>query len=219
MATHLGKVSWAIRDELYKYNLRNCNAAFFCFSLGIYFAKHATYADKYSTSSKDLLPLHGGEAKGVPGKSTKIMFLARVMIGKSNHGQKHFQKPDHGSPVNTHYSCVDDMEHPKVFVIFDPNQIYPEYLIQYRWGQERKYIYLYVYLKDYFTRCTVWTHDLISFHFLLFMNVRFPRFIFVNKFPGRTTGYLCFFLFSVSSVLLLGIKGQSKTAALRKMQF
>lgn len=102
------------------------------FYLGIYFAKHATYADKYSTRSTDPLPLFGGETRGARGENTKIQFLARVVIGKSNVGQRHFQKPDHGSSANAHDSCVDDIENPKVFVIFDPNQIYPEYLIQYR---------------------------------------------------------------------------------------
>ena len=58
------------------------------------------------------------------------------MIGKSTVGQVDFKKPDHGSSENTHYSCVDDITHPKIFVIFDPNQIYPEYLIQYKWRQE-----------------------------------------------------------------------------------
>lgn len=56
------------------------------------------------------------------------------MVGKSVDGQKHYQKPDHGKKENTHYSCVDDVKHPNIFVIFDPNQIYPEYLIQYRWS-------------------------------------------------------------------------------------
>ncbi|XP_029318294.1 protein mono-ADP-ribosyltransferase PARP11-like [Cottoperca gobio] len=99
---------------------------------GTYFSKHASYADKYSRGSTGPLPLYGGETRGVQGEYTKIIFLARVMIGKSTVGQKDFQKPDHGSPNNTHDSCVDDVTHPKIFVIFDSNQIYPEYLIQYR---------------------------------------------------------------------------------------
>lgn len=121
--------------QLWSYKVNNCNVgltSFFVFYLGIYFAKHATYADKYSTRSTDPLPLFGGETRGARGENTKIQFLARVVIGKSNVGQRHFQKPDHGSSANAHDSCVDDIENPKVFVIFDPNQIYPEYLIQYR---------------------------------------------------------------------------------------
>lgn len=81
-------------------------------------------------SSTDPLPLYGGVTGSALGP-TKILFLARVMIGKSTVGQSHFQKPDHGRSENSHNSCVDDTEHPNIFVIFDPNQIYPEYLIQY----------------------------------------------------------------------------------------
>ncbi|KAK9525725.1 hypothetical protein VZT92_016408 [Zoarces viviparus] len=99
---------------------------------GIYFAKHAAYADNYSQSSTDQLPLYGGETRGLPGESTKVIFLAQVMVGKSTVGRMGFQKPDPGSSKNSHDSCVDDIAHPKMFVIFDPNQIYPEYLIQYK---------------------------------------------------------------------------------------
>ncbi|XP_068579621.1 protein mono-ADP-ribosyltransferase PARP11 [Cebidichthys violaceus] len=99
---------------------------------GIYFAKYAAYADKYSKDSTDQLPLYGGETRGFPGELTKVIFLARVMVGKSTVGQMGFQKPDPGSSKNSHDSCVDNITHPKIFVIFDPNQIYPEYLIQYK---------------------------------------------------------------------------------------
>ncbi|XP_076578809.1 protein mono-ADP-ribosyltransferase PARP11 [Chaetodon auriga] len=121
-------------DNICKYNfdLRLTGQHGHIYGKGIYFAKYATYADKYSRESTDPLPVYGGEARGLNGEYTKIIFLARVMIGKSNVGEAHFLKPDHGSSENTHYSCVNDIQHPSVFVIFDPNQIYPEYLIQYR---------------------------------------------------------------------------------------
>nr|XP_046234747.1 protein mono-ADP-ribosyltransferase PARP11-like [Scatophagus argus] len=99
---------------------------------GIYFARHASHADKYSRSSTHPLNTYGGETQGVSSEPRKIIFLARVMIGKSVVGQDHFQKPDHGSSENIHDSCVNDVNHPTIFVIFDPNQIYPEYLIQYK---------------------------------------------------------------------------------------
>lgn len=121
-------------DNICKYNfdVRLAGQHGHSFGKGIYFAKHATYADKYSTSSTDPLPLFGVKTQGVHGEHTKVIFVARVMIGTSNLGKAHFQKPDHGSSENSHYSCVNDINHPTVFVIFDPNQIYPEYLIQYR---------------------------------------------------------------------------------------
>ncbi|XP_020508542.2 protein mono-ADP-ribosyltransferase PARP11 isoform X2 [Labrus bergylta] len=45
---------------------------------GIYFAKHATFADRYSRRSTDPLPLCGDLTQH--GEETKIMFLARVII-------------------------------------------------------------------------------------------------------------------------------------------
>uniref|UniRef100_A0A3P9BEQ5 Poly [ADP-ribose] polymerase n=1 Tax=Maylandia zebra TaxID=106582 RepID=A0A3P9BEQ5_9CICH len=74
---------------------------------------------------------YGGKTQPVHSGETKIIFLARVMTGKPVAGQSHFQKPDHENPENLHDSCVDVVNHPRIFVIFDPNQIYPEYLIQY----------------------------------------------------------------------------------------
>lgn len=137
MAIRLAKVSPAITGAGAQLKANNCKVGLtgvFVFHLGIYFAKHATYADRYSKSSMDPLPLHGEGTRGggPPGEYTKIIFLARVVIGKSNVGQPGFIKPDRGRSVNAHHSCVDDAEHPKVFVVFDPNQIYPEYLIQYK---------------------------------------------------------------------------------------
>lgn len=79
-----------------------------------------------------MLPVFGNETQHPLWEDTKILFLARVVTGKSNRGMEHFVKPDNGTSENTYYSCVDDTEHPKIFVIFDPNQIYPEYLIQYK---------------------------------------------------------------------------------------
>lgn len=119
-------------------NVNNCNAQIriptvdlsFVVLLGVYFAKHASYANKYSRSSKDPLPLYGVETQIVQ-EATKIIFLARVVIGKSIVGHKNFLKPDNGSMENPHQSCVDDSNNPTIFVLFDPNQIYPEYLIQY----------------------------------------------------------------------------------------
>ncbi|KAM9705837.1 protein mono-ADP-ribosyltransferase PARP11-like [Menidia menidia] len=116
-------------DSICKYNfdLRLAGQHGHVHGKGIYFATHATYADKYSSRSTDSSPLPFVRHSG----TSKILFLARVMVGKSTLGQRHFQKPDHGSLENSHDSCVDDLNHPKMVVIFDPNQIYPEYMIQY----------------------------------------------------------------------------------------
>ncbi|KAI3366730.1 hypothetical protein L3Q82_009402 [Scortum barcoo] len=121
-------------DSICKYNfdLRLSGQHGHLLGKGIYFAKHAAFADRYSVASKDPLLLYGGETRGVQGENTKIIFLARVIVGQSTVGRDHFQKPDHGSSENSHDSCVNNLSYPTVFVIFDPNQIYPEYLIQYK---------------------------------------------------------------------------------------
>ncbi|XP_036433226.1 protein mono-ADP-ribosyltransferase PARP11-like [Colossoma macropomum] len=86
---------------------------------GTYFAKHASYAANYSLTAN-------------PGVNTlQIMFLARVTVGKYKKGQSDLCKPDGDQTENIHDSCVDNEMYPRIFVIFDSNQIYPEYLLEY----------------------------------------------------------------------------------------
>ncbi|KAJ0056841.1 hypothetical protein NL108_000624 [Boleophthalmus pectinirostris] len=121
-------------DSICKYNFDISLAGHHghVYGKGIYFAIHAAYADKYSPSSKDNLPLHGRKVVGVEDAPTKVIFLARVLVGKSTQGQRELTKPDQVALKHSHDSCVDDVTSPKIYVIFDSNQIYPEYLIQYR---------------------------------------------------------------------------------------
>ncbi|XP_016392035.1 poly [ADP-ribose] polymerase 11-like isoform X1 [Sinocyclocheilus rhinocerous] len=83
---------------------------------GTYFAKHASFADKYSKTRQ----------------GTKVMLLARVIVGKYKTGHDDYCTPNDDQDENRHDSCVDDTLYPKVFVIFDSNQIYPEYMLEYR---------------------------------------------------------------------------------------
>uniref|UniRef100_A0A667ZZF4 Poly [ADP-ribose] polymerase n=1 Tax=Myripristis murdjan TaxID=586833 RepID=A0A667ZZF4_9TELE len=115
----------------YNFDLGLAGRGAHLFGKGIYFAKYAAYADKYSRGNTAALPLYGGAPQGVQGRLSKVIFLARVIIGRSKFGKSDFQKPDHGRSANDHDSCVDDIMNPKIFVIFNPNQIYPEYLIEY----------------------------------------------------------------------------------------
>uniref|UniRef100_A0A3B4A468 Poly [ADP-ribose] polymerase n=1 Tax=Periophthalmus magnuspinnatus TaxID=409849 RepID=A0A3B4A468_9GOBI len=121
-------------DSICKYNFDISLAGHHghLFGKGIYFAKHATYADKYSPSSTEALPLYGKKTASVQDQPTKVIFLARVLVGKSSQGQKLLTKPDQDAQKRSHDSCVDDTNSPRIYVIFDSNQIYPEYLIQYR---------------------------------------------------------------------------------------
>ncbi|XP_050959398.1 protein mono-ADP-ribosyltransferase PARP11-like [Labeo rohita] len=87
------------------------------FGKGTYFAKHASFANNYSANT---------------GLGTKVMLLARVIVGKYKTGRQDYCTPDDDLDERIHDSCVDDMLCPRIFVIFDSNQIYPEYLIEYR---------------------------------------------------------------------------------------
>ncbi|XP_061570697.1 protein mono-ADP-ribosyltransferase PARP11-like [Cololabis saira] len=120
-------------DSICKYNfdLRLAGQHGHVYGKGIYFAKHASFADRYSSISTDPLPLHGLGTDGRSSEYRNTQILARVIVGKSNEGHSNFTKPDHKSLDNSHDSCVDDVNDPKIYVIFDPNQIYPEYVIQY----------------------------------------------------------------------------------------
>ncbi|XP_046729007.1 protein mono-ADP-ribosyltransferase PARP11 [Silurus meridionalis] len=85
---------------------------------GTYFAKHAAYADKYSTAQNQY-------------NTTQIMFLARVIVGNYTEGRPDLVKPDGDQIENIHDSCVDNTLHPRIFVVFNSNQIYPEYVLEY----------------------------------------------------------------------------------------
>lgn len=88
------------------------------FFIGTYFALHATFANQYSLVTQ-------------AGNSTQMMFLARVIVGKYKKGEENFCKPDDDKKENIHDSCVNDTLNPRIFVIFDSNQIYPEYVLEY----------------------------------------------------------------------------------------
>ena len=88
------------------------------FGKGIYFARDARYSSHYT------------------GKSTvRYMLYAQVLTGKKTEGNKMMQRPppvDPMKPAGELYGCcVNDMRNPTVFVIFDGNQCYPTYVIEY----------------------------------------------------------------------------------------
>ena len=69
-------------------------------------------------------------------KQTTQMFVARVLVGKFSGGSCKLRKPPALDPNSDPYgkcydSCVDNIHMPKLFVIFDSAQAYPEYLIEY----------------------------------------------------------------------------------------
>ena len=86
---------------------------------GSYFAKDAKLSDKYTDRQ---------EAK------QRFMFLARVLVGRCTKGAKGLKRPppiDKSCPHDLYDSCVDNESKPTMYVVFESDQCYPEYLICY----------------------------------------------------------------------------------------
>lgn len=60
------------------------------------------------------------------------MFVALVLVGDYIKGNSQYTRPPAKPMSLTLYdTCVDDERTPTVFVIFERQQIYPEYIIRY----------------------------------------------------------------------------------------
>lgn len=124
-------------------NILNCIHKFFVFT-GSYFARDARYSSKFchSTSKHNFILQRHGMAPAIfqSDPPYKCMFLARVLVGEYTLGHPQYCRPPSKdtSIANFFDSCVDDLINPKIFVIFDSNQIYPEYLIEFYWCQRPK---------------------------------------------------------------------------------
>ncbi|XP_039616691.1 protein mono-ADP-ribosyltransferase PARP11-like [Polypterus senegalus] len=92
---------------------------------GTYFARDAAYAKRYCRTS---VPSTADR------NQNKIIILARVLVGEYIAGCREYTRPPSkkSTPTNLYDSCVDDENNPKIYVIFDSNQIYPEYNINLR---------------------------------------------------------------------------------------
>ncbi|XP_078314361.1 uncharacterized protein LOC111128440 isoform X2 [Crassostrea virginica] len=88
---------------------------------GTYFARDARKSDPYASSDD---------------YGNKYMFLVKVLCGNMALGKKTYTRPpplNRSDPHSDLYDCcVDDVDDPTIFCIFDPNQYYPRYLIKYR---------------------------------------------------------------------------------------
>ena len=84
------------------------------YGAGVYFARDASYS------------------MGFTGGSRRVMYLARVLVGRYCEGNSRMKKPP---PINSEQpeilfdSMVDDIKIPTKFVTYYDNQCYPEYLI------------------------------------------------------------------------------------------
>ena len=84
---------------------------------GSYFARDASYSDKYSRAQRGL---------------RRVMFVAHVLVGEFTAGSCSYVRPPSKSTGKSLYdSCVDRIRDPSIFVVFEKHQIYPEYIIDY----------------------------------------------------------------------------------------
>lgn len=94
-----------------------CHWITFDFFLGSYFARDASYSDRYAS---------------VKGSMNKVMFVALVLVGEYTRGSSNYVRPPLKGNSRTFYdSCVNCQSDPSIFVIFEKQQIYPEYIIDY----------------------------------------------------------------------------------------
>lgn len=88
---------------------------------GSYFARDAKYSDLYASPDAN---------------RNKYMFLVKVLCGKWITGNGTFKRPPPIDPEDSssdlYDCCVDNVDNPKIFCVFDQNQYYPSYLIKYK---------------------------------------------------------------------------------------
>ena len=82
---------------------------------GAYFAKNAKYSHAY-TKPPD-----------------RFMFIARVLVGEHTQGKRDDKRPPAkpGAAHELYDSCVDNINSPSIYIVYDTKQYYPEFLIQY----------------------------------------------------------------------------------------
>ena len=88
---------------------------------GSYFAVNASCSNSYANEDN---------------KGSKFMFVAKVLVGSYTTGHSSYQRPpskiDSSDPASDRYdSCVDKMSDPSISVVFQNDQLYPEYIIEY----------------------------------------------------------------------------------------
>jgi len=61
------------------------------------------------------------------------MFVAHVLVGEFVKGNSRYVRPPArpGNSTRLYDSCVDDPTDPSIFVIFEKQQIYPAYILEY----------------------------------------------------------------------------------------
>ena len=108
----------AICKQNFDWRLHGKNATMY--GEGSYFALNASYSDAYAKEDAN---------------SCRFMFVAKVLVGSYTKGHSSYRRPPQKDPSNPasdlYDSCVDDKSNPTIFVVFDTDQFYPEYVIKY----------------------------------------------------------------------------------------
>ncbi|KAK3105981.1 hypothetical protein FSP39_010098 [Pinctada imbricata] len=96
--------------------------AMFCCGKGAHFTLNSNIADQWANRNE----------------RKRLMLRAKVLVGNYTKGKRSFECPPFipGEGYSLFDSCVDDVTSPQIFVTFDTNQSYPEYLIQYTVKEE-----------------------------------------------------------------------------------
>ena len=67
--------------------------------------------------------------------NTCVMFLVRALVGNYCVGNSSFRRPPPINPMDPQSkyfdTCVDNVQNPSIYVIFEKAQCYPEYIIEY----------------------------------------------------------------------------------------
>ncbi|XP_053246323.1 protein mono-ADP-ribosyltransferase TIPARP isoform X1 [Podarcis raffonei] len=109
-------------DGICKHNFdpRVCGKHATMFGQGSYFARKASYSHNFSKRSP---------------KGIHYMFLAKVLTGRYTVGNHTMRRPPPVNPnsitSDLYDSCVDNYFEPQIFVIFNDDQSYPYFVIQY----------------------------------------------------------------------------------------
>ncbi|XP_023666692.1 protein mono-ADP-ribosyltransferase TIPARP-like [Paramormyrops kingsleyae] len=89
---------------------------------GSYFARDASYSNDYARAPSPVGLQH--------------MFLAKVLVGNMSLGKRKYYRPPQlktsMSKYESYNTCVNHLDNPSIFVVFDSGQCYPYYLIKYR---------------------------------------------------------------------------------------
>ncbi|XP_078489441.1 protein mono-ADP-ribosyltransferase PARP15-like [Ciona intestinalis] len=89
---------------------------------GVYFSTTSSYSDRYAKQT----PLSGRKSL------TKIMFVASVLTGEYDQGNRDLKEPPiKPGTSHTYDSVVDNVASPTMFAVFKDASAYPSYLISY----------------------------------------------------------------------------------------